>query len=290
MNRVPRAFGAVAALRRLYRLLLRAHPEPVRREYAEELWETVRALEEDVTRTNAPRPLTRFWLREVIALLGSAVRAHVDLRRRDGRLDLRTRSVARDGASRPTSAGRPGPASVTRETAQRLLRDVRHAVRLLFRRPSYAILTVLTLALGIGANTAIFSVIDGVLLEVFPGLDGSRLVHVWERNLAQGGDRWELAPADFEDYRNRTDVVERNARAPLAHAPIDAGTQDVIRGRVRVSQRETAVEPTSLADDRFVVAKRVRITLAALAAIGGSVAIPAASRLDHRRRRRARLS
>jgi hypothetical protein len=57
--------------------------------------------------------------------------------------------------------------------------DVRHALRTLQRSPKFASIAVLTLALGIGANTAIFSVVNGILLKPLPFSDAEELVGVW---------------------------------------------------------------------------------------------------------------
>jgi len=83
------------------------------------------------------------------------------------------------------------------------MHDLRFAFRMLLKSPGFTAVAILTLALGIGANTAIFSVFKAVLLEPFPYPDAGRLVHLWHTPL---GQRWRspLTAPDFLDFRDRT--------------------------------------------------------------------------------------
>jgi putative ABC transport system permease protein len=81
--------------------------------------------------------------------------------------------------------------------------DIRYAARMLIRAPGFAVVAILTLALGIGANTAIFTVVNGVLLRPLPYANPDRLVTVWQDLRARGGpaDEW-ATPGNYVDWRN----------------------------------------------------------------------------------------
>jgi putative ABC transport system permease protein len=89
------------------------------------------------------------------------------------------------------------------------LLDIRHAARLLFSNRGFATIAVLTLALGIGASTAIFSVVDAVLLRAAPFSETARLVVAWETDRQSGTTREPGSFPDFLDYRDRARTLER---------------------------------------------------------------------------------
>jgi putative ABC transport system permease protein len=87
-----------------------------------------------------------------------------------------------------------------------LLQDVRFGARMLRKNPGFAAIAVLTMALGIGANTAIFSVIDLVLLAPVPYKDAERLVILWENNQQRSKLDNVVSPPDFLDWQSQSDV------------------------------------------------------------------------------------
>ena len=87
------------------------------------------------------------------------------------------------------------------------LRDVRHGVRMLRRSPGFTAAALLTLALGIGATSAVFSVVRTVMLEPLPYRDPDRIVAVWETNRG-GTSRNVIAPANFVAWRERVRTLE----------------------------------------------------------------------------------
>ncbi|HSR69789.1 MAG TPA: ABC transporter permease [Acidobacteriota bacterium] len=84
--------------------------------------------------------------------------------------------------------------------------DVRSGARQILRAPGISLAVIAALGLGIGANTALFSVVDGVLLRPLEYRDGERLVMLWERNDAQGLEHQELSPVNFVDYADLKQV------------------------------------------------------------------------------------
>jgi len=91
------------------------------------------------------------------------------------------------------------------------LQDLRYAHRALRKTPGFTAVAILTLALGIGANTAIFSVVNTVLLRPLPYPNASRLVMVWEKILNFGPGNTPASQADYLDFRDQNQVFENIA-------------------------------------------------------------------------------
>jgi putative ABC transport system permease protein len=91
------------------------------------------------------------------------------------------------------------------------MNELRFAFRQIQKNPGFTAVAVLTLALGIGANTAIFSVIHAVLLRPLPFYEASRLVTLWESNPTQGVDQQLVSPPNFADWKTQIQAFEEMA-------------------------------------------------------------------------------
>ena len=175
----------------LYRLIVRlAFPARVRRRFGTDM---VRMFERQLTGTReAGGSVSRFWMSAVADawIEGTSERfAMVMEWRRTARLEL----------------GR------WRWWMRAFFSDARYAMRLLVKHPGLTAIAVLTLAIGIGGNTAIFSAVDAMLLRPLPYAEPDRLVKVWEKRPAEGVLDNVVAPADFLDWARMNTVFENIA-------------------------------------------------------------------------------
>ena len=100
------------------------------------------------------------------------------------------------------------------------LRDIRYGCRSLLKRPGFTAIALIALALGIGANTAIFSLVNAVLLRPLPFAEPDRLVWMWG-NIRNGGNRASVAPLDFLDFRQQNTTFEQFAASFSVPRPLN---------------------------------------------------------------------
>jgi putative ABC transport system permease protein len=164
----------------VYRLLLLAYPRRFRKLHGRDLLELFRDC-----------GVVRFWLRAAPDMLVHGVMA-----RRDDRQLRRQRITGSPTHGAPRASGSH---TSVKPTMQSFLQDFGFGARVLRRNPGFTLVAVLTLALGIGANTAIFSVVNGILLRPLPYPDPGRLVTLSEQP-ASGPRYGRVSPPNVEDW------------------------------------------------------------------------------------------
>ena len=126
-----------------------------------------------------------------------------------------------------------------------------YALRLLVKQPGVTFIAILTLALGIGANTAIFSAVNAILLRPLPYADPDRLVMVFEKRLAEGVLDNVVSPADFLDWSKMNGALRRDCRDDRRERRPDrqrrADQAGGRRGLAAVSSACSACSPRSAA-------------------------------------------
>ena len=90
-----------------------------------------------------------------------------------------------------------------------LLRDLKFSARSLLKRPALTIIAIVTLAIGIGANSAIFSVVNALLIKPLPFPDLDRVVAIWEKQPSRGVERNEASVPNFLDWRAQNHTFEQ---------------------------------------------------------------------------------
>jgi putative ABC transport system permease protein len=100
-----------------------------------------------------------------------------------------------------------------------IIQDIRYGLRSLLKRPGFTAIALIALALGIGANTAIFTLVNAVILQPLPYRDPDRLVWIYG-NVRNGGNRASVAPPDFLDYRSQNKTFEQFAACSTSVLPM----------------------------------------------------------------------
>jgi putative ABC transport system permease protein len=171
---------------RVFRGLLRLYPRAFRDRFLEEMVEFFRDRRDEQRHRNGARGVARLWAHVVADIMASAPRQHV--------------RALRAASARELPWASPEYPEET-QTMDTLRQDLRYALRTLARHPGFAIVAAVTLALGIGATTAIFSVVDAVLLRPLPWPDADRLVLVYG---TRGESRGAVVYLDFKDWRDQS--------------------------------------------------------------------------------------
>lgn len=130
--------------------------------------------------------------------------------------DLKERGVAPANAGSRARRAFGNPISIQEEVYRRsrlwwwdqFSGDLRHALRLFWKRPGFSAIVVLTLALGIGANSAIFSVINAVLLRPLPYFAPQRLAMLWSEDSTHGLNEGRVSLLNFADWKKRSHSFE----------------------------------------------------------------------------------
>lgn len=167
--------------------------------------------------------LRGLWLKVLTVLrpeaawksLDEEVRFHLDMEaarlRREGRSprEARRQALVRfGGVYRFTERTREARGTKLVEDA---MQDLKYGFRMIAKNPLFSGVAILTLALGIGANTAIYTVVEAVLLEPLPFEDPAELTLLWTRNDGQSQDKYMISPMDFDDWRTMNATFESMA-------------------------------------------------------------------------------
>ena len=106
-----------------------------------------------------------------------------------------------------------------------LIQDLRYAIRMLLKSPGFTLVAVITMGLGIGANTTIFSSFNAVVFNPFSFPNQDRLVMLWERNLEVGIVRGSVSPGNFADWREQNQSCEQLAAISQNYFDLTEGDQ-----------------------------------------------------------------
>ena len=113
--------------------------------------------------------------------------------------------------------------------------DLRYGARMLWKNPGFTLIAVITLALGIGANTAIFSVVNAVLLRPLQYSDPDRLVQVWQNFPQSGANQVTVSAPEFLDYKDQNRVFERMAAFRPQGFTLTGGAEPELIFGIRIS-------------------------------------------------------
>ncbi len=205
----------------LYRQLLRAYPKDFRCRFGGAMLQLFVEKRRDTQKRRSKIEAFQFWVATFRDLLGSAAAL---------RLERRFGNSQRGRAARAPHGDRG-------ETMTTAALDLKFTFRSLRKNLGFAALTVLTLSLGIGANSAIFSVISAVLLNPLPYPDPDRMVVVWENDRLRGTDKEAASAPDYLDFAASVTTLRPLAAYRRQTASLTSSDAEPERARiVAVSQ------------------------------------------------------
>jgi len=184
-----------AAVAAAYRALLALFPRAFRLNHRDEVYRVLCQRLAEVSASRGRRALLWLALTESADLARTAVRLHV-------------RAIRSRFASGPPPARRRFASRRAAHLGSRLMHDFRYALRQLRCHPGFAAIAVVTLGLGIGAATTIFSVVDHLMLRDLPFAHADRVVTLWQDAVIDNDPMAEVAPGNYLDWKERNQTLE----------------------------------------------------------------------------------
>ncbi len=177
-------------------MALSLFPRAFRQRYATEMAEVLVERYRDVRERRGRWGVVLLFGRTLRDIIASAALEHA---RRVGR-----RGSPAVAMNLPTHTTRY---RVSSHMANSVIMDTKHAVRSLWKKPGFSTVAIATLALGIGANTAIFSVVNEVLLRPLPYNNSDELVRIWSHNSGEGRERYYTSPLSFSNWSDGIEAL-----------------------------------------------------------------------------------
>lgn len=182
----------------LFKALLLVYPRPFREKHSAEMVGLFQAVGDEVHRTRGRWAHLAHVGGAFLDVVRSGIGARLDARRKHRPTESSRGAVKSDHMD----AGRGGGGM------ESIVKDVAYAVRTLVKNPGFAVVATVTIALGIGANTAIFSVVRAVLLQPLPYEAPQELVLLWGEMQARDVRHFPMSPPDFASYRDESEGLE----------------------------------------------------------------------------------
>jgi putative ABC transport system permease protein len=178
-----------------YRFLLRFYPRAFRERNGDEMLRLFAEKGRDTRETGGTARLAAHWLCATADCVKNGIGERLD----EGRERRRVAGTPM-GNTRRNYRGGGGVDS--------FMKDIKYAARTLFKNPGFSWIAIVTIALGIGANTAIFSVVRAVLLQPLPYDEPEELVLLWGEMRNRGVTHFPSSPPDYRDYRDGAEALE----------------------------------------------------------------------------------